>query len=86
MNEKTSKPAVQSKTIQGIIIAATCFILGLVAQQAGIDYDIEVVEETLTVSVATITQVIGTLTGLYLSWKGRYNSNIKPIEKKKKED
>jgi hypothetical protein len=84
MYEKTATPAVQSKTIQGIIIAATCFILGLIAQQAGIDYDIEVVKETLTVSVATITQVIGTLSGLYLSWKGRYNPDIKPIEQPKK--
>lgn len=65
----------QNKTIQGIIIAATCFILGFIAQQAGIDYDIEVTKEALTLSVAAITQVAGTILGLYMSWKGLVKKN-----------
>lgn len=75
--------AINSKTIQGIIIAATCFILSTIAQKAGIDFDIEIVKEVLTTSVAQISEVVGTLMGLYLAWKGRMNPDIKAIERKK---
>lgn len=83
MEEKTTTSAVQSKTIQGIIIAAVCTLIGIVANAKGIEYDSASTGQILTQVVENISAGVGALIGLYLAWKGRYNSNIKPIEHKK---
>ena len=74
----------ESKTIQGIVITVTCFILSIVAKKAGIDFDFVAIQDTLTTSVAEITQIFGVLIGLFVTLKGRLNPEIKPIVRKKK--
>jgi len=84
MTENTTKPASQSKTIQGIIIAAVCIIIGIIANSAGIEYDSAGTKEVIGQVVESLGASVGALIGLYLAWKGRYNPDIKPIKQQKK--
>lgn len=81
---KKTTTAVQSKTIQGIIIAAVCTLIGIIANAKGIEYDSASTGQIITQIVENISAGVGALIGLYLAWKGRYNASIKPIEQKKK--
>jgi len=80
---KQTQTKTNSATIQGIIIAAVCIALGIIANAAGIDYEAETTKEVITVAVTSISTSVVALIGLYRAWKGRLNPDIKPIDTKK---